>query len=587
MFKKLLLLATTPVVLASCGGSGSNSRINIWLSSNQFCQDAYAKLIDEYNNGQGKQDGIFVKASYKGRGYSSNITTQLKSSDGVIDVVGLQDRYFNDNAMQDLLENLSSYYNNDALTLKDENGNRLFNIDEYADTQLDRFRMDVSTKEAGHGKDLYAFPAQVDPTVLLYNKTVLEAANINIISVPESQLGSTTFKNVGYGEYATAPAENMVASKNHDGRTVYKVFNNRIPMSWAQVRTLAKYLTKSYNSSSPTTYGFFTEWWFGYGWGVGGDCLNYDVEEQAYKFTLGDSKTNYLVTKDTTINGESYKAGSLVNYETKKYLHNNPGAVDDSVYPFPTQYDAFSEFVGLSQEKTHQVNPGKYGYAISPSPATLNNQSRNTYFTAQNCAMVYTYFSDCNNISKAAGGKFVYDAAPVLQYREYNGGEEDANGNIKVIENGVYDAEIKTVNSTRIVGKTTMVSEQIGWGIPKNSKNKEAAFKFLQWFCSDAAQTIMIEANDLVPAKAKLNQDKFVNYSTKLFDNYDVVSELTNTEELGDWSYLENNQWVSNWADVLNTDVRNGTMTLDQFFNAVGDSTNNMLKDYKIRIIGK
>ena len=40
----------------------------------------------------------------------------------------------------------------------------------------------------------------------------------------------------------------------------------------------------------------------------------------------------------------------------------------------------------------------------------------------------------------------------------------------------------------------------------------------------------------------------------------------TANSSVGDWSYLENGSWVNVWANVLNTDVRNGKMTLDEFF---------------------
>ena len=39
--------------------------------------------------------------------------------------------------------------------------------------------------------------------------------------------------------------------------------------------------------------------------------------------------------------------------------------------------------------------------------------------------------------------------------------------------------------------------------------------------------------------------------------------------------------WIDEWANTLNQEVRNGDMTVDQFFAAKTDSTNAILKKYK------
>ena len=35
---------------------------------------------------------------------------------------------------------------------------------------------------------------------------------------------------------------------------------------------------------------------------------------------------------------------------------------------------------------------------------------------------------------------------------------------------------------------------------------------------------------------------------------------------MGDWSYLGDKEWITDWSVDLNNDVRNGVMTLDKFF---------------------
>lgn len=66
------------------------------------------------------------------------------------------------------------------------------------------------------------------------------------------------------------------------------MFNNQIPTNWTELVELSKLFTKSYNASSASTYGFLNEWWFSFGWSVGGDCLEWDEEKGQYVFNLGD-----------------------------------------------------------------------------------------------------------------------------------------------------------------------------------------------------------------------------------------------------------------------------------------------------------
>lgn len=91
--------------------------------------------------------------------------------------------------------------------------------------------------------------------------------------------GTGTYANVqphGYAEYKESPFDGAVSSTNLAGETVYKVFNNRIPMNWEEFRYLSKCFTKTYRTDSPTTYGAATHHWFSFGWSVGGDCIGYD-----------------------------------------------------------------------------------------------------------------------------------------------------------------------------------------------------------------------------------------------------------------------------------------------------------------------
>ena len=50
-----------------------------------------------------------------------------------------------------------------------------------------------------------------------------------------------------------------------------------------------------------TDYGYFTEWWFNYGWSVGGDCLTDLSGEGDWNFSLLDASPNYYAKRCRTL----------------------------------------------------------------------------------------------------------------------------------------------------------------------------------------------------------------------------------------------------------------------------------------------
>lgn len=45
-----------------------------------------------------------------------------------------------------------------------------------------------------------------------------------------------------------------------------------------------------------------------------------------------------------------------------------------------------------------------------------------------------------------------------------------------------------------------------------------------------------------------------------------VFAKATAYETPADWWYLKNKEWIDDWARVLNSDVRNGSMSLSGFY---------------------
>ena len=100
---------------------------------------------------------------------------------------------------------------------------------------------------------------------------------------PYNAQNGTSYLARGYYVYDEAPASGLLTKNGK-----YYVFNDQIPMSWDELLEIAELFTKSYNASSPTNYGFFNEWWFSFGWGVGGDCLEWDEELGQYVMALDE-----------------------------------------------------------------------------------------------------------------------------------------------------------------------------------------------------------------------------------------------------------------------------------------------------------
>lgn len=323
----MCLTTTLTFALAGCGGSGTQvgdkekgDRVEITFlaSVNATSRDSWIELLEAYNDGVGyEEDGVYVTMKNGNGSPSSNYFTQ--SVDYACNVIAVNDSQ-NDNGLQALMITRDSRRAPDGLFVDltpyaeaDED----FKNNTISEQALNWGRMTYNPDAAqgagapkhviGAGQNLMAVPYGVDPHFNWYNAALFKAQGINIISCPEEELPEE-YPNVqphGYAEYKNAPFDGATSSKTLDGRTVYKVFNDCIGMNWEEMRYLLKYFSKEWNPSSTSNYGFVSEYWFNYGWSVGGDVMGFNGTD--YDFTLLDKSPNYLVTKDgTVINGNTY-----------------------------------------------------------------------------------------------------------------------------------------------------------------------------------------------------------------------------------------------------------------------------------------
>lgn len=248
----------TPVVDASEGFV----TIEFYYDSQTRGEAEYIKLIDTYNQTQGQTDKVVVIGTPV-----PGITNSAQSHmmrDNAPNVITVGDKSFKSLAVQNgLMLSLEDYAKDSGVT------------DDMPAELVNRFRFTSDTMEAGAGAELLGVPNGNAPKMFYYNAGYFKQQEINIISVSEQNLDAynkengTGFMPHGYAEYAAENAEvkawadaaGLVVSTNLAGDEVYKVFNEQIPTNWEELRYLSKCFTQTYNSSSPSKFGFMTEWW--------------------------------------------------------------------------------------------------------------------------------------------------------------------------------------------------------------------------------------------------------------------------------------------------------------------------------------
>lgn len=594
---KLLVAAMSVVTVFSvtaCGPNtqgGGKDRVQIEFRAN-ISVDAkipYIQAIKAYNEGQGVIDGVYVNAAYDVP--SANIGQQISSASAQTpNVVCVGDADFKGYASLGYLLNLDSYLTADVKAA--------MQWDSIPELMINRYSYNLNVdptlnkKTAGKGTSVLGLPNGGIPSVLYYNTEMLANAGINVISIAESEIAGTGYQPHGYAEYKTAPVAGLKASVNNAGQTVYKVFNNKIPMNWEEFRYLMKHMQKV----SGCTYSYFSEYWFEYGWSVGGDCIGWDAAQGEYVFTLNDKNANLLAVADVNVNGTEYKAGEVLSYEDKEYLHANPSALNDNFYALPSTYEAFLEFnrLGVPADKTTDIDEDGNaikGYGLAPN----NTSSVDSYFKAGTSPFVAYRYSSAP-IYAAANVKGKFDIAPEQQYRLYKGGSlvegnDFENIQVKVIGEtyggSVYTGELEKVNGTAIVGRSTTYSLNYSLSIAKNSdpSEYEASFKFASWLAGPEGQKLIAKGNEVIPNQTTIAySEEFLNSSTKAVNNLWAAVYANENADLGDWSYFDEGSWVTAWSSMLNVNVRKGDMTLTAFFSQKVNQANNALKNMNLKV---
>jgi ABC-type glycerol-3-phosphate transport system substrate-binding protein len=156
-----------------------------------------------------------------------------------------------------------------------------------------------------------------------------------------------------------------------------------------------------------------------------------------------------------------------------------------------------------------------------------------------------------------------WDVAPLMVYKEYS---EDGKS---VLVHGIEAAH----------------SNSVGIAINAKSKVKDIAFVLAEYIASAEGQSIQAEEGFAIPIQVSVaNSDTYINSTYNKGRNVQVFIDACSYESPGDWWLLRDKQWIDDWANLLNGDVRNGRLTLSGFYDSSEfKRTQSLLDDYTKR----
>lgn len=604
-------MAMSVSTFAACGGNSDSDEIRFFVSGTNSQMEAQFQLVQEFNDTCGKEHGVTVRAIEMVAG--ADITALLGSSNAP-DVMLVSDadykRYVVGGYYADI-SNIANEYTD-------------IELGDIAATAINRLYYDVKTNTSNSDDPLYALPYDSCPTALYYNKALMEKAGIVVISVDEDKLDAWNKNEIAdnYGKYkrdyaklndVTVPKKGYYRSENPyyfselsegwiaPSADEVMVFNNRIAMNWDEVEDLAMYFSPTYNpgkngkSEWGTSYGYFTETWFNYGWSVGGDCL-YDLTGNGdWNFGLLDPNPNYIVKDGCTFTGRTgtvYSGGETISFYDKMNAYEGETLIPDDVGDYyhadgktkvgiwtkiqeeiekgensalselPSTREAFKRYLKLGSKTTAEVEDSN-GLQISPSPAdnTDINPAYKRFYTGD----ILMFVGESQLMQEIAEYADQYgcewDLAPLVNYKKYT---EPTNPNCDEIE---------------VEGVATGHSRNTSMGINSKSKKIENAKVFVKWACGLEGQKYKANRG-FFPSQVSLVDE--VKFTGTMYapSNVKVFAEALQVQRPGDWWYMPDTLWVEAWCLDLNNNVRNGFKTFDAWYMPAIAATNSKLKSY-------
>ena len=611
------------------GGSSKKLNITFYGDGSDTETKVFKNLVEDYNKLGKKVNGKTVNVEYRAvDSVSSAISTTIGTEDcPTVFYVG--DGQYKEYVESGFLADLTDF-------VEGENG---IDYTQMWDSIYDRYY--YSTENHRSGKDAkngrwYGMPKDIGPTVMFYNEDQLNAAGIRVISVAKEDLdrfnnGETFYR--GFEENGLECSKTAVykmdwsdpvAINGTVGDYGYfvdgngnKFINNKIAMSWEEIREVARIL----NANNGTGYlgGYFTEWWFNYGWSVGGNCIQYVETTDStysggfYDFTLVDDTKNFIVADDCTdgitVNGTHYNAGEIISYNDK--LTNeldlagssyNQVRSDRAVYDsaigyngeanntviasgklkvLPSQREAFTEFVRLSTDADVSVD-GVNGYAVSAKPTAMGGDgAKSGSFLGQKINFLVDGRWNVTSFRNTA--TFAWDVAPLPIYKAYN------NTGVNTGDPSGFGMNRTVINHGVTAGHSGSVALAVS--AMASSNEKAAAWDFIKYIAGEEGQIRQSKQGFAIPSQKHIAMDTEHGYFLNQKDvegymlppyNAEIFIEAAMHEGEGDWSYLKTGSaWIDKWAQYLNNQVRNGTKSFNEFINSADfTDTFNVIKEY-------
>lgn len=600
----LLAAIVAALPLAGCGIGGNDVKFWVYGSNEEVA--LYTAMKNEFNDTYGKEHGIYVDISQKAlSGYDSNIQTVSTSRSGP-DVFLVNEDKFKSWVNQGFVTDMTPYL---AATEVDYGG--------IYESSLSRFRYDKAHNTSSEGDPLYGLPLDVKPTALYYNESMFIKAGVLVVSVDEADLDAFNAGEIAdrrgktRADYeaaypklrgVTLPKKGYYRSQSpYTGDAVWQkpdqsevlVFNNRIAMNWDETEDLAMLFTPSYNPSATadfgTDFGYFTEWWFNYGWSVGGDCLEDLTGGGDWNFALLDGTKNYIVPEGGSYTGartgKRYAAGETLEFLDKLNIGAGETPRPDSegnylvggerigVRPqveadaaagllgeLPSTREAFTRYLKLGAKRGADID-GEGGLAISPNPNTFISRTSMNYFYTEKMAMLAqysVYMADLAAQAKVRG--FTWDVAPLAVYKQYT------------------DPTDPDCDEVAVRGRAAGHSNSIAMVSREGSPRKQQAADFIAWMAGPAGQAVRASMG-FFPNQKDLPND--IEFDAGVAPgNVRAFSEAIEYQGAGDWWYMSDYEWILVWSVPLNSKVRNGEMDYADWYKAAIPATNAKLKDY-------
>ena len=598
----VMLLGGT-VSFAGC--NKSSDKLQFWIYGDERELETYTLMTEEFNNTYGKEHGIEVEASAKPVGQYNSLIQNTARAESSADIFFVVEDYFKQWVEMGFMQDLTQYFE----TIDD------IDISDISENTLMKYRYDEELECTTSDSPLYGMPVDTRPTALYYNEDVFIEAGITVISVDEedmdewnagkiadrrgnyksdyAKLANITVPKKGYYRSETPYTQDTGWTKPANDEIL--VFNNRIPMNWDEIEELGMIFSVSTNADASrlygTEYGYYTEWWFNYGWSVGGDCLADLTGTGYWNFSLLEETPNYMVAVDEytgAFTGTVYKKGDFLEMTDKLAVEKGQRLVPDDqggytlngekvglrasvetdavagkLTAYPSSREAFERYARLGTN-TNVLIGDAYGLQLSPTPSVFSNSGRLSinYFIGGDLAMVVEQSSYIPTVVKDA--KFHWDMAPLAQYKEYEDPTDPDNDT--VVRRGKLAGHS---NSRGLVTRKKSVE-----------KKGDQIARFIMWMASEDAQKIRAQKG-LFPNQDSLHDE--IDFGDNAPTNMAAFSDAMKYQTPADWWYLKNFTWIDMWSIPLNTKLRNnveGYSYQDWIDEAVSASNEELLDKY-------